>query len=220
MTQPTLFTTSAAPEAEAEPLAEAETHVDEAAQTPEAEIPAADNQAAVPTQTAEEDDDELSPVEREPYEFDRCTLTISLQLLPTDGDPGGRRVLIGVRNHLDQPIIQAVRESELGPLPSVISELLEQLKADLPSRQAAFEQAQAKRQAEAQARQARLASLKTASSKGKTTKQKKNWNTAPASEGAVTAPETTQPPTPSKPSTSPTPKPAHDGQSTQISLFS
>jgi hypothetical protein len=218
MTQPTLFTTSEAPEAEAEPLAKAETHADEAAQTSEAESLAADNQAAVPTQTVEEEDDELSPVEREPYEFDQCTLSISLQLLPTDGDPGGRRVLIGVRNHLDQPIIKAMRESELGPLPSAIAALLEQLRADLPSRQAAFEQAQAKRQAEAQARQARLASLKAASSKGKTTKQKKNWNTAPASEGAATAPAT-QPPTPSKPSTPPTPKPAHDGQSTQISLF-
>src|SRR5689334_2253660 len=143
MTQPTLFT---ATEAEVESPAETE-----ATQTPENESPAAVNQAAAPLQPVEENDDELATVERESYEFDRCTLTISLQLLPTDGDPGGRRVLVGVRNHLDQPIIKAVREAELGPLPSVIAELLEQLKADLPSRQVAFEQAQAKRQAEEQA---------------------------------------------------------------------
>ena len=41
----------------------------------------------------------------EPYDFERCTIQIGLQLLPDDGDPAGRPVVVGVRNHADAPIV-------------------------------------------------------------------------------------------------------------------
>ena len=41
----------------------------------------------------------------EPYDFDRCTIQIGLQLLPEDGDLAGRAVLIGVHNHADAPVV-------------------------------------------------------------------------------------------------------------------
>src|SRR3972149_1522778 len=37
-----------------------------------------------------------APVDTQPYEFDQCTITIGIQLLPGDGDPGGRLVVLGV----------------------------------------------------------------------------------------------------------------------------
>lgn len=42
-----------------------------------------DNTTSVPASAKRE-----SPVE-EPYDFDRCTIQIGLQLLPDDGDPAG-----------------------------------------------------------------------------------------------------------------------------------
>ena len=44
----------------------------------------------------------------EPYDFDRCTIQIGLQLLPDDGDPAGRPIVVGVRNHADAPVISNV----------------------------------------------------------------------------------------------------------------
>jgi hypothetical protein len=67
----------------------------------------------------------------EPYDFDRCTIQIGLQLLPEDGDPAGRAVVIGVRNHADAPIVALTRLAALGPLPQLVTELLDRLRADL-----------------------------------------------------------------------------------------
>ncbi len=212
MTQPTLI-----PEPEAsqtEPSAEAETTLTEPEKTSDEESAAS---AASAQPVEEKDEDDLAPVEREPYEFDQCTITVGLQFLPADGNPAGRQVLIGVRNHLDQPMIKAVRASELGPLSPVIVELLEQLKADLPARRQAFEKAKAEKQAEEEKRRARIASSKTSAPKSKAKRGKTNWNAAPSS----AQPSASQTPAaPPPPASLPTQKPAQDEQSTQMLLFS
>ena len=59
------------------------------------------------------------PVE-EPYDFDRCTIQIGIQLLPADGNPAGRPIVVGVRNHADAPIIRFMHQHELGTLPDAI----------------------------------------------------------------------------------------------------
>lgn len=210
-TQPTLIPE---PEAsETEPSTEAEKTLDQLEETSEEE-----STAAAPSQPAEEkDEDDLAPVEREPYEFDQCTITVGLQFLPADGNPAGRQVLIGVRNHLDQPMIKAVRESELGQLPLEVNQLLEQLKADLPARRQAFEQAQAEKQAEEEKRRARSASSKTSAPKSKSAKRSKaNWNAAPGSQPLPT----NQTPAATQPSAPPVQKPAQDESAAQMLLFS
>jgi hypothetical protein len=91
----------------------------------------------------------------EPYDFDRCTIQIGLQLLPDDGDPAGRAVVIGVRNHADAPIVALTHLATLGPLPQIVTDLLDRLRADLPVRQRASEQAAARKKAEEEASRAR-----------------------------------------------------------------
>lgn len=110
-------------------------------------LPTQDQQAG-PQETPEGSNESDKPVEaptseapaakpsvpvNEPYLFSQCTITVGIQLLPDDGS-GDRPVIIGVRNHTDAPILKLVRQSQLGELPPVVSELLQVLKTDLPRR--------------------------------------------------------------------------------------
>jgi len=133
----------------------------------------------------------------EPYDFDRCTIQIGLQLLPDDGDPAGRPVTVGVRNHADAPIVVLTRLSTLGPLPQIVTELLDRLRADLPVRQRASEEAAARKKAEDEAARARREAAKTkpkADTAKSTPKKVKGLaqvpesGPAPSSAPAVTAP--------------------------------
>ncbi len=81
--------------------------------------------------------DPRSDIERQPYDFDRCTVQIAIQLLPNDGDAKGRPVLIGVRTHLDAPMVRMMRANDLGDLPPAITALVGQLKSELPAREQA-----------------------------------------------------------------------------------
>ena len=75
----------------------------------------------------------------EPYEFERCTITASVVWLPADDHTAGRQMLVGVRSHLDAPILRVFREADLplAPLPRVLETLLEELRTELPNRQVA-----------------------------------------------------------------------------------
>lgn len=105
-------------------------------------LPTEDQQAG-PQETLEGSNKADKPLEapaakplvpaKEPYQYNQCTITVGIQLLPDDGS-GDRPVIVGVRNHTDAPILKLVSQSELGELPPVISELLQELKADLPRR--------------------------------------------------------------------------------------
>ena len=75
----------------------------------------------------------VNPVLADPYEFDQCTVAIQIVLLPNDGDAHGREVVIGVRTHQDTPIIRVFRLDQV-PLGAPITNLLEELRAQLPSR--------------------------------------------------------------------------------------
>jgi hypothetical protein len=91
----------------------------------------------------------------EPYAYDRCTIQIGIQLLPDDSDPAGRPVIVGVRDHANAPILKLMRRKDLGVLPSVVTDLLIELQEQLPARQKAHEEAEAKRKADEEAAQAR-----------------------------------------------------------------
>jgi len=103
----------------------------------------------------------------EPYDFEKCTIGIGIQLLPDDGS-GDRQVLIGVRNHSDPPLLKLLRQSELGDLPPAIVELLIALTSDLPNRKEAWKK---KRELEEAAREKQKMGKTKASRKATTTNQ-------------------------------------------------
>jgi hypothetical protein len=127
----------------------------------------ATSQANAPTDKSEEETDDRSEIEKQQYDFDHCTVQVALQLLPDDGDANGRMVVVGVRSHLDAPILRVTRLNELGALPPLVTALLNELKADLPNREQAARQAIAKKKEES----ARRKSVVTAS---RTPRGKKN----------------------------------------------
>jgi len=73
-------------------------------------------------------------VEEDVYEFGKCLITVAMGLLPDNGDPNGRLVMLGVRNHQDEPLLSTCRLNDLMPLPDPIQQLIEQLKEQLPAR--------------------------------------------------------------------------------------
>ncbi len=99
------------------------------------------------------------PSQSEPYEWEKCTVRLSITFFPDDGNEGGRPVVLGCNTHNDPPLIEPVRETELGTLPTIVANLLERLKQRLPQQ---AEIAEARRQAEiAAAEKARLQRQKT-----------------------------------------------------------
>lgn len=175
-------------------VAEEEVDAEDAArdETTETESPSQDDttnavassSATPPTQSpadADPDADERCEIEKQPYDFDQCTVQIAIQLLPHDGDANGRMVVVGVRSHLDTPILRLVHLNELGPLPSLVNELLDALKAELPAREQATREAFEKKKAEKAKRKAVVTASKT--SRGKKSKATA-MATAPASSDA------------------------------------
>ncbi|SRR5258706_15732972 len=99
----------------------------------DAEEPAPTPAAQPENKTPAKPEKIVNPVLADPYEFDKCTVAIQIVLLPADGDPHGREVVIGVRTHQDTPIIRVFRLDQV-PFQSPITDLLEELKAQLPGR--------------------------------------------------------------------------------------
>jgi hypothetical protein len=127
----------------------------------------------------------------------RKEIKIGLQLLPDDGDPAGRAVVVGVRNHTDAPIVALTRLATLEPLPQLVNELLNRLRAELPERKTAREEAAARKKAEEEAARARreAARSKSKASNAKPTPKKVNAldqppesGPTPSSTPVVTAP--------------------------------
>jgi hypothetical protein len=70
----------------------------------------------------------------EPYDLDKCTLKIVLLLHPCKTNSNDSDCTIAVSTHEDLPLIKIIKRSQLN-LPEPITELLAELKADLPQRE-------------------------------------------------------------------------------------
>ncbi len=75
----------------------------------------------------------------EPYDFERCTVLVLLQLMPLRGGQSSdaRKVFVSARTHSYPPQITQMRWDELAPrLPNEIHTLLARLQNELPQRAA------------------------------------------------------------------------------------
>jgi hypothetical protein len=114
------------------------------------EIPAAASGNASTATSKSYPQKPVNVVEEDVYEFGKCLITVAMGFMPDNGDPNGRLVMLGVRNHLDEPIFSTCRLNYLMPLPDPIQQLIEQLKEQLPARseKAAGKKAKAKEEEE------------------------------------------------------------------------
>jgi hypothetical protein len=117
-------------------------------------------EAAQPTAAAPEKETpkalpkQVNVVEEDPYDFEKCLVSIGIGLLPDDGHPDGRPVMLGIRNHQDEPLIRMCHLNDLMPLPDQIQTLLEKLKEELPARSARAAGKKARAEEEARKRAA------------------------------------------------------------------
>ena len=75
-----------------------------------------------------------TPCPPEPYDLDKCTVKIVMLLHPGDSTNDDAKCTIAVSTHEDIPLTQIVKRSQLS-LPKPITDLLEELKTDLPQRE-------------------------------------------------------------------------------------
>jgi hypothetical protein len=69
----------------------------------------------------------------EPYEWEKCQITVTVTWMPADGNEEGRMVIIGGRTHQDAPVMRTFREGHLLLAPA-IHQLLDELKVQLANR--------------------------------------------------------------------------------------
>lgn len=70
----------------------------------------------------------------EPYDLDKCTVKIVLLLHPCPTDADDAECTIAISTHEDIPLTKIIKRSQLN-LPEPVTELLAELKADLPQRE-------------------------------------------------------------------------------------
>ena len=150
---------SEAEEGEAEE-AETSSVEEEVKELDETEVKAAEQASVSKAEEVKNDEEKVFPVMDDSYESpEKCQVTITYSLLPFNGEPGDlaeRDVIVAVFDHDDEPIINMCKMKDLGVLPQIVTEMLEQLKATLPPRAAAYADDKKKQKEEAEKRKARM----------------------------------------------------------------
>jgi hypothetical protein len=88
---------------------------------------------------------EDDPVSAEPYRWEDCTVNITITLLPQESGAAHERVaLVGARTHADAPLIRRLPAYQVLPLPPALTQILEELREQLPARAAHYEERKAR----------------------------------------------------------------------------
>ena len=131
----------------------------------ETDVKAAEQASISRAEEVKRDEEQVFPVIDDSYEsLEKCQVTITYSLLPLNGEPGSlaeRDVIVAVFDHDDEPIINMCKVKDLGVLPQIVTEMLEQLKATLPLRAAAYADDKKKQKEEAEKRKARMSKSKS-----------------------------------------------------------
>lgn len=80
----------------------------------------------------EESEEATDSLERDHPSFSDATISLIMQLLPEDGHPEGRLVLIAVKSHNLPPLISTQRMGTFSPLSPSVTTLLQQWETSLP----------------------------------------------------------------------------------------
>jgi len=185
LTEPTMAQPTTEPEEDADPedaVRENVTEAETSSPSDSADSATLPSDTSTVSSTPDANTDDRCAIEKQPYDFDHCTVQIAIQLLPSDGDANDRMVVVGVRSHLDAPILRVTRLNELGALPPLVTALLDELKAELPKREQAVRDALEKKKAEQAQRKIVMAPKSTRGKQGKAT-----LATAPAPSDATAA---------------------------------
>lgn len=93
----------------------------------------------------------------DPYEWDKCQITLTITYFPDDGDQQGRMVVFTGRTHMDAPVIHYFREGEVSnteAMLGIIGEIQAELMATLEDRGQAYQKIKTKQAEEAAKRPA------------------------------------------------------------------
>lgn len=82
---------------------------------------------------------QTSSEEKRSYRWHETPIRLQITWLPLSPNAKERQVLIAATNHDDFPVSNIIGESELGELPTVLAQLLKELKAELPLRQLRYQ---------------------------------------------------------------------------------
>ncbi len=152
---------------EVEESASEEVKADGVKELDETEVKVAEQASISKAEEVKKDEEKIFPVMDDSYEsLEKCQVTITYSLLPFHGEAGGlaeRDVIVAVFDHDDEPIINMRKVKDLGTLPQVVSEMLEQLKTTLPLRAAAYADDKKKQKEEAEKRKSRMNRSKSTS---------------------------------------------------------
>ena len=120
-------------EATAQALAEVESETSAAPQVieeidtaPKAQVAKALPGKAVTKPTYKREEPPPNPLILDPYEWDKCTITVGYSLLPD------KKVSVSVHNHKDEPIVRELHVEEV-PLPEKISSVMATLQSIWPT---------------------------------------------------------------------------------------
>lgn len=78
------------------------------------------------------------------YGWDETPIRLEISWLPIEPNRAERLILISATSHDDFPVSDLIHESELGELPPVLAQLLEELKIELPIRKIRYQQGKGK----------------------------------------------------------------------------
>lgn len=133
----------------------------------EAEVEDAEKKSVAKAEEVKEEEEKVFPVIDDPYDsLDHCQVTITYSLLPIEGIQSNwaeRDVIVAAFDHDDEPLIRTCKARDLGTLPNLVTEMLEELQKTLPERAAAYTEDKHKEKEEAEKRKARFNKSKTSS---------------------------------------------------------